>query len=145
MSLESTLKTYGQIGVKVLRDAVAPLTANGKTLLSIRFESDLLSLRFYGRQFFELLEKGRRPTTKKPSPEMIANLTEYAEARGMENPKSAAWAIAKTLNKEGDKTFRAGGRVVYSGVMDTFAQDLKKSLAEDFKKTITLELKKTFK
>jgi len=31
----------------------------------------------------------------------------------MENPESAAWAIAKTINKLGDKTHRKGGRDVY--------------------------------
>ena len=147
MSLISTLKTYGQIGVDVLRQAIAPIDATGKTQNSIRYvvieEEDRLI--FLARNYFHLLEKGRRPTSKNPSPAMIENLTEYAKARGMENPKSAAWAIAKTINKEGDKTFRKGGRVLYSDVMDTFTKDLREALAKDFGLTMKKELKAAFK
>ena len=143
MSLKSTLTTYGQIGVNVLRNAIP--NASGKTRASIRFVVDDENLMFFGRQFFKLLEKGRGPTSKNPSPDMIESLTEYARARGMENPKSAAWAIAKKLNKEGDKTHRAGGRVLYSDVMDTFTQDLAKALKEDYGKTLSREVKNAFK
>jgi len=144
MSLKIVLTTYGQIGVNVLRNSIP--NASGKTRDSIRFvvEEDE-NLLLIGRKYFELLEKGRGPTSKNPSPEMIENLTEYARARGMENPKSAAWAIAKKLNRDGDKTHRAGGRVLYSDVMDTFTQDLAKALKEDYGKTLSKEIKNAFK
>lgn len=145
MSLQSVLQTYGQIGVKLLRQAVAPLDATKKTFNSIRFGSDAKGLKFFAREYFSLLEKGRRPTSKNPSPEMIANLTEYAQARGMENPKSAAWAIAKKINKDGDKTFNSGGRVVYSDDMKTFTKELATELAKDFGKEIAQNFKKEFK
>lgn len=137
MSLLSTLKTYGQIGEQVLKQAIAALDATGKTQASIHFTVDEEdTLRFYAREFTPLLEKGIRPSTKKPSKEMIDAMTEYAKARGFDNPEKAAWAISVKQLKDGDKTYQQGGRVVYSDVMDTFTQDLKVAISKDFKKTI---------
>jgi hypothetical protein len=138
MSLNSVLKTYGQIGVEVLKQSVAPHDATGKTQESILYVLDEQEqkLMFLAREFFELLEKGIRPSDKKPSKEMIEFMTEYARARGMDNPEKAAWAISVNQLKKGDKTHRQGGRIVYSDVMDTFARDLKEALAKDFGKTI---------
>lgn len=144
MSLESTLKTYGQIGVDVLRQAVQPYDATGKTRLSIRFESTKQKLVFFARNFFQLLEKGISPSNKKPSKEMIDSMTEYAKARGFSNPEKAAWAISVKQLKEGDRTHKAGGRIVYSDVMDTFKEDFKTTLAKDFAKNTLSELKETF-
>lgn len=143
MSLTSTLKTYGQIGVEVLKQAIAPHDASGKTRASIRFVVDEQegTLSFLARQFTELLEKGIKPSTKKPSKEMIESMTEYARARGFKDPEKAAWAISVKQLKEGDKTHKAGGRVVYSDVMDTFANDLKEALKKDFSKTIREEIR----
>ena len=145
MSLTSVLQTYGQIGVDVLRQAVAPHDATGKTGKSIRFEVKGESLLFYARQFFELLEKGIKPSTKRPSKEMIDSMTEYAKARGFTDPKKAAWAISINQLKLGDTTHREGGRVVYSDVMDTFTQDLGKTLSQDFAKELSQEVKDMFK
>lgn len=145
MSLNSVLTTYGQIGVDVLRDAVSKLNATRKTWESIRFEVKGTDLLFYARQFFSLLESGRGPTSKKPSPEMIANLTEYAKARGMNNPKKAAWGMAVKMNQSGDRTKRSGGRTVYSDVVETFTKELSNELVKDWGKTVTQEIKKQFK
>lgn len=145
MSITSTLTTYGQIGVDVLRDAVAPHDATGKTRESIRFVVDDDRLIFLAREFFKLLEKGRGPTTKGPSKEMIENLTEYARARGFENPEKAAWALATKLNRDGDQTHQKGGRVVYSDVMDTFVRDLADALKEDYVKSLAKEVKESFR
>lgn len=137
MSVKSTLTTYGQIGVEVLKQAVAPHDATGKTQQSIRFvidEDD--TLQFIARNYFHLLEKGIRPSNKKPSKEMIESMTEYARARGFENPEKAAWAISVKQLRDGDRTHKQGGRVVYSDVMDTFTRDLKQAMNKDFKKTI---------
>jgi hypothetical protein len=142
MSLNSVLTTYGQIGTEVLKQAVAPHDATGKTQQSIRFVVDEEKLIFLARNYFKLLEKGIKPSDKKPSKEMIEFMTEYAKARGMDNPEKAAWAISVNQLKKGDKTHRQGGRVVYSDVMDTFADDLKKSLAKDFGKSIIDNIKK---
>lgn len=141
MSVKSFLTTYGQIGTEVLKQAVAPHDATGRTRESIRFvvDEEDEALRFYARDFFHLLEKGIAPSKKqdiKPSKEMIDFMTEYAQARGMDDPKKAAWGISVNQLNKGDKTHNQGGRVVYSDVMDTFARDLKEAMNKDFKKTI---------
>jgi len=127
-NIQEILKQYGVIGVQVLRDAIQKVEATGKTAQSIRYELDSEGsndrLYLIGRAYFELIEKGRRPTTKNPSPDMIEFLTDYARARGMEKPESAAWAIAKKINKEGDSTYRSGGRLVYSPELSKFVEEL---------------------
>lgn len=146
MSLESTLTTYGQIGVDTLRDAVAPHDATGKTRESIRFVVEGGErLMFIAREFFQLLEKGIRPSSKKPSKEMIDMMTEYARARGFDNPEKAAWAISINQLKEGDTTFKKGGRVVYSDVMATFTKELGEELAKDHGMTLSRQFKEAFK
>lgn len=147
MSVHSVLTTYGQIGTQVLKQAVAPLDATGKTQASIHFDVDEENtLRFYAREFFKLLEKGIAPSNKegiKPSREMIEFMTEYARVRGMENPEKAAWAISVKQLKQGDKTYKQGGRMVYSDVMNTFERDLKEAMNKDFKKTIINGINRT--
>jgi len=124
MTLSDVLKAQGTIGVDMLRQSISKVDATTKTKQSIRFESDEERIIFYGREFIELLNTGRKPTKKGPSSEMIDNLTEYAKARGFDNPESAAWAIAKTINKLGDKTHRKGGRDVYEGTVDKVADKI---------------------
>lgn len=148
-SITEILNNYGVLGVQVLKDAIQKVEATGKTAQSIRFEvesSDTKDrLLLIGRAFFELIEKGRRPTTKGPSPEMIEFLTDYARARGMENPESAAWAIAKTINKEGDKTYRSGGRLVYSPELTKFVEELTKVISQQFAKDYLTSVVGAFK
>lgn len=145
MSLKSTLTTYGQIGVNVLKQAIAPHDASGKTRESIRFIVEEDRLIFLAREYFKLIEKGIRPSKKKPSKEMIESITEYARARGFDNPEKAAWAISVKQLAEGDATFKQGGRVVYSDVMDTFTKDFSQALQKDFSKTLVQGVKESFK
>ena len=149
MSLVSVLKTYGQIGVKVLRQAIASQDATGKTAASIRFvvqeNKGEEALTFYARQYFDLLEKGIRPSSKRPSKEMIESMTEYARARGFTNPEKAAWAISIKQLSKGDTTHRQGGRILYSDDMNTFVKELGRELAEEYGKDLAGQYKNAFK
>lgn len=142
------LQAYASIGEQVVKDALDKVSATNKTVMSVRSEviSDDTkdSLKIYARKYVELLESGRRPTSKNPSPEMIQLLTEYAKARGMNKPESAAWGIAKKINKEGDKTYRAGGRVVYSDELNKFVEELKAEASKVFKGSFLREVKNTW-
>lgn len=148
-NITSILDKYGVIGVEVLKQAIQTVEATSKTANSIRYETESTDtkdrLLLIGRAYFELIEKGRRPTTKGPSPEMIDMLTDYAKARGMQKPESAAWAIAKTINKEGDKTYRSGGRIVYSDELSKFVDELINVLATDFRKGVATQITGAFK
>lgn len=144
-TIPQILDKWGQVGVLALKTDLERVRATGKTVDSVRYEvkheGTVDRLTFYAREWTKLLEEGRGPTTKGPSPEMIENLTEYAKARGFTNPKSAAWAIAKKINKEGDKTKKQGGRIVYSDTVEQLAADIKK----DVTKNVTTKFMQTIK
>lgn len=148
-AIADTLEAYGPIGVQVLQDAIANIEASGKTAQSIHYEvvstETKDTLYIYGRAYFDLIEKGIKPSGKNPSPEMIKFLTEYAKARGMDKPESAAWGIAKKILKEGDKTHQQGGRIVYSDDLDKFVQELKTYATKVFAKGFLTEVKGAFK
>lgn len=69
--------------------------------------------------FFGTIETGRKPTPGvKPSVEMIENLEDYAEAKGMSDPESAAWGMGVSINERGTQLWRDGGRDdIYSPFM----------------------------
>lgn len=148
-SVQDILQSYGPIGVDVLKQAISQVEASGKTAQSIRFETESTEkkdrLLLIGRAYFELIEKGIRPSGKNPSPDMINFLTDYAKARGMDKPESAAWGIAKTILTEGDKTYRSGGRLVYSPELLKFVDEVKAVITAEFRKGYLLEIKGAFK
>lgn len=144
-TIPEILNGWGVIGTEKIKQDLTKVQATGKTVNSVRYEVEKKGtvdrLTFYAREWTKLIEEGRGPTTKGPSPEMIESLTEYARARGMDNPKSAAWAIAKKINKEGDKTKKQGGRIVYSGTVEKLADEI----TADVKKQFTTKFMQTIK
>lgn len=77
--------------------------------LIVQHNGDNFNVRFFAAEFFKTLETGRRPTPdKKPSREMIENLGEWADARGLD--EGAVWAIATKINNEGTQLWKDGGR-----------------------------------
>lgn len=135
-SVKDILKAFGPIGVQAYKNDLERVRATGKTIDSVRFETKsengVDSITFLARQWTSKLEEGIGPTTKGPSREMIESLTEYATARGMENPKKAAWALAKVIQAKGDKTHRQGGRIVYSDTTEKLVKDMKKEVTKNF-------------
>lgn len=108
--------------------------ATVKTSQSLRIElkqeGTKYSLTLYGRPFFMTVQTGRRPTPdKKPSREMISNLMEWVDARGID--ESAVWAIATNINKRGTKLWRDGGRTdIVDPAVDTFVNDVSQAFLE---------------
>lgn len=143
------LNVYGAIGEQLLKDAIDQVSATHRTVQSIRYEVTSTEttdkLTFIGRKYIQALETGIRPTDKGPSSDMIEFLTEYARARGMEDPESAAWAMAKTIQAKGDRTFRIGGRDVYSKELNKFVEELKEEVKKTFRGNYLSEIKQTFK
>lgn len=142
------LDAYGKIGVERIKQALEQVRATGKTINSVKYETSenngTSRLIIKARPYTAAIETGVSPSTKGIPPEMITNLTEYAQARGMENPKSAAWAMAKTIKKQGDKTFRSGGREVYSDDVIQLTKDIKKEVSKEFRIRMTTFIKNTF-
>lgn len=148
LTVKEILEAYGKIGVARVKQLLEIVMATGKTINSVKYEvtntGTMDRLQIKARPFTSAIETGVSPTTKGPSKEMIDSLTEYAQARGMDKPKSAAWAIAKTIQKEGDKTYRQGGRDVYSSGVDELVKEIKGAIRKEFKIKATSLIKNTF-
>ncbi len=148
-NITQILEVYGSVGEQLLKDAVDQVSATHRTVQSIRHEvtsgETWDRVQWIGRKYIQALETGIRPTDKGPSSDMIEMLTEYARARGMDDPKSAAWAMAKTIQREGDRTFRIGGRDVYSSELNKFVEELKEEIKKTFVGSYLSEIKQTFK
>lgn len=148
MLTEDILKAYAPIGVDVVKKALEEVRATGKTINSVKAEvsknGSVDRLQILARPYTNRIEKGIGPTTKGPSAEMIASLTEYARARGMDKPESAAWALAKKIQKEGDKTHKRGGRIVYSDDIDKFTKEVIGKVKNNWKVIFTSTIKNGF-
>ena len=111
----------------------ADTVATGKTQQSLRIEvkqeGTKTRMQLFAPQFFNVINTGRRPTPdKKPSREMIANLSVWAEARGLD--LSAVWAIAVNIQKRGTKLWQEGGRDVTGGPIDNFVNRVSQGLLD---------------
>lgn len=114
--------------------------ATGKTSNSLRFElkqeGSKYKVQLFGRPFFMTVETGRRPTPdKKPSREMIDNLREWMDSRGLDS--SRVWGLATKIQQRGTRLWFEGGREdIVQPAVDEFingvSQDLLKLEADNF-------------
>lgn len=114
--------------------------ATGKTSQSLKFEikqnGSKFSVQLKGRPFFMTVQTGRKPTPdKKPSREMIQNIGEWANARGLD--ESLVWAIATKIQQRGTRLWFEGGRDdIVDPAVDQYINDLSQGLlnaeAENF-------------
>lgn len=144
------LTDYGKLGVEALRQDVQKVSATGKTADSIRFEVDipeegLEKLTFFGRQFFKTLETGRGPRKSNEYGGFDKSMEEYLEARGLPSKVTKSgkkyfrigdyWFSAKSLawkiNKEGDQTYKKGGRIVYSKTLSKLVVELRRAITKE--------------
>lgn len=114
VDLIQILNPIGQAKVTQIQQNLASSgeNATGQTSRSVRFivtqEQTITRFQLLGRPYFMTVETGRKPTPdKKPSRDMIKNITEWVKARGL---PSIVWAIATSIQKKGTALFRAGGR-----------------------------------
>lgn len=152
-SSQEILEAYGPIGVEVVRNAIPKVT--GKTSASVRSEVEHNRLSIYGRAYFRALETGRSPRESSSDGGFKDNLEGWLKAKGFQTKKSKTgvtyysihgqWFSAKSLawkiNKEGDKTFRQGGKEVYFNEVEKFLAELtekiSKSKADEYANRIT--------
>lgn len=150
------LSAYGQIGVDMLRNLVPKVT--GKTANSIRYVATENRLTIYGREFFRSLETGRAPRRSSSYGGFDQHLAEWLRAKGFQTktsrtgkvyyrigdqwytPDSLAWKI----NKQGDKTFRQGGKDVYFSYVEKFIAELTEKVKQEKAKEYSKKLKKVF-
>lgn len=116
--------------INQVKDNLARTNTNAtmETSNSLHYEviesSAKITITVLGKPFMAVVETGRKPTPdKKPSRNMIDNITKWVEARG--KPESAAWAIAVSIQKKGTDLFRKGGRTdIYTDAGEEYAEDL---------------------
>lgn len=108
--------------------------ATGRTSQSLRFEikqeGTKVKMQLFGRPFFMTVQTGRKPTPdKKPSREMISNITEWVNARGLD--ESAVWAIATKIQQRGTRLWFEGGRDdIVDPAVDTYINDVSQELLD---------------
>jgi len=147
----ATLKIFGLQGVLALRTAVETVSASGKTADSIRFEIEQdangnLTFRILGRAYFSTLETGRGPRKSSTYQQFDLNILEYMNARGIgaglpdKKKKQLAKFLAYRINKEGDETFKKGGRIVYTPTLTRFVEELKRAITQDFRKMVITDI-----
>lgn len=113
--------------------------ATGETSKSLRYEiteeGSKIIIEVFGKKYFAVVETGRKPTPdKKPSRDMIDNITKWVAARG--KPENAIWAIAVSINKKGTELYRKGGRTdIFTDdkktYVDTIFEEVTKDVADD--------------
>lgn len=164
--MESTIAIlikYGKIGKELLKASISQLRTTGGTEKSIGFsvtsEKKSAKLVIYGRKFFQTLEAGRPPRKSSTYGEFDKSLEKYLEAKSLQKKTTKSgkvyyrlgnsWMTPKSLayliNKKGDKTFRAGGRELYSDKMTELSREIKKEVVDDFKGYFRTEISKYFK
>lgn len=119
--------------------------ATGDTARSIRIEvkqeGTKYRMQLLARPYFWTVQTGRRPTpNKKPSREMIANITRWVEARGID--LGAVWAIAMTIQRRGTRLWLEGGRTdIVDPALDDFINNVSMALADAGADDLILKVK----
>jgi hypothetical protein len=140
-------------GIDLVNNIRADIGASGqnatlKTSQSLRFEivesGTKISFKLFGSAFFMTVYTGRKPTPdKKPSREMIQNITQWVAARGMD--ESAIWAIATKIQLKGTQLWRDGGRIDdYERIVDTFINDVSTAILDKEADNFILKVKDGF-
>lgn len=154
---KTILDQYGKLGVHAIKSDIEKVSATGKSAASVRYEVDsestshLYSLKIFGRKFIKAIETGRGPRKNSDYQEFDVSMLEYMQARGIgadlseKKKKQLAKFLAYKINKEGDSTYKSGGRNVYSKTLDKFVLELIEALKKDKLKEMKEDIKNIFK
>ena len=147
------LNRYGETMVLLLRGLIAPYSATGKTVRSIRYrvvgDNDTESLLIFARPFLKTLETGRGPRKSTQPSGLEDKMLEYMRARGIDKGsekknKQFARFLAYRMNKEGDNTFKSGGREIFSGQLKIVTDSMKMVIIAQKSKEYLTSLKSIF-
>jgi len=140
--LKDVLDRYGRIGVVALKESISEVRATGKTERSIHYviqvKQDIISLIYYGRNYFQALETGRGPAKQGGDGTFKENIYEWMLARGIgselpeKKRKQLAAFFAYKINKDGDSIYKQGGRTNYSPVIAKLVAEIKQAVKKDF-------------
>ncbi len=158
----SILDQYGKLGVDQIKKDLAPYSKSGKTVDSVHYEAwskgTVDRLVIMARAYISTMETGRGPRTSSEYGGFDKGLESYLNDLNLQTKTSKGgikyyklgeyWFSAKSLawkiNKEGDKTYRAGGRTIYTPTVDALVDAIKKSIRKEFKVQFTRTIKNIF-
>lgn len=148
------LNQYGKLGVELLQQAVEPVSATHKTQRSIRYEAsmrdDFYRLSFFARGFFSAMETGRGPRKSSTPGGFNENLEDWMRARGIGSDlsekkfKNLAKFLAYKINKEGDDTYKKGGRIVYTPTIKKIIDEVRRAVTQEFVASTVTRIKHGF-
>lgn len=153
MTTQDLLKAYAVLYEQVMKSRLPSVT--GKTKASV--SSEVRPNRFlgYARGYVHAIETGRGPRKSGTYSEFDQGLEDWLKAKGFPTKKSKTttyyklgdqWFSAKSLawkiNAKGDKTYRTGGKEVYSDALDKFVEELSQAVINQKHKEYTDELMK---
>lgn len=135
------LHRFGPIGVQAIVNDLRQVNATGKTIKSVTYkvESDSTSdtLKILGRDFFSALESGRGPRKSTTKGDFEDNMLEYIKARGIgsdlteKKRKQLARFLTLKINREGDRTFKAGGRIIYTPTLERLVKEITETVTKE--------------
>ncbi len=111
-------KMVGEIRTNIVNSGE---NASGETAESVRREVEVSTKGYSlsiigGRKFFPTVETGSKPSSKKPSPEMVESLKDWAEQKSI---KISPWGAAINILRHGSKLWQLGGRRdIYTNVKE---------------------------
>lgn len=129
------LSGYGGSIVEDLKKSIAPYSATGDTIKSLRFtvtqEGTRDKLQIFGRPFIMALETGRKATPQytKPSFAFVDNIRRWLAAKGKDT--SPAYSIAKSIHAKGSKGHPG---VISSVINETLLDTIQKDILQQFAK-----------
>lgn len=140
-SVNKTLNQYGKLGVEAIKNSVSQVSATNETVNSIRYEvssvDNISSLIFLARKFFSLMESGRGPRKSNEESGFKDGMLKYMEARGIgadlsdKKRKQLARFLTLKINREGDATYKKGGRIIYSPIITKLIEEIKQQIKKD--------------
>lgn len=150
--MESTVKilnTYGAIGVEAIKNDIDKVSVSGKSRDKTRFEvksnGDVDTLTIFGPTY---IETGRGPRKSSENSGFLDNLDKWVqETFPGESPvkqRQLAKFFRWRINKEGDETYKKGGRIVYSPTVNKLVEEIKVEVRKDFKINFSNMIKNVF-
>lgn len=140
-SIVNILNAYGLLTVEAIKNDIDKVTATGKTKRSIRFkvtsEGTVDRLIIYGRPFTDVIETGRGPRKASAKSDFEDNLIEWVRIRFPSESGKKQLALARffrwKINKEGDRTYKLGGKQIYSDTIEKAVKEIKAAAIKDFR------------